>query len=57
VDKVRDKRDGEIYARKTIMTREVAMKQVVRELNILYNLVHPNIVPCFGGYVSPSTVR
>jgi hypothetical protein len=55
VDKVRDKRDGEVYARKTIMTREVAMKQVVRELNILYNMMHPNIVPCFGGYVSPSS--
>lgn len=55
VYKVRDKRDGEIYARKTIMTREVAMKQVVRELNILYNMMHPNIVLFFGGYVSPSS--
>jgi len=55
VHKVRDKRDGEIYARKTIMTREVAMKQIFRELNVLHNMVHPNIVPCFGGYVSPSS--
>jgi mitogen-activated protein kinase kinase len=55
VHKVRDKRDGEVYARKTIMTREVAMKQVFRELNVLQNMVHPNIVPYFGGYVSPSS--
>ena len=55
VHKVRDKRDGEIYARKTIMTREVAMKQIFRELNVLHNMVHPNIVPYFGGYVSPSS--
>jgi len=55
VHKVRDKRDGQIYARKTIMTREVAMKQVVRELNILHTIMHPNIVSYFGGYISPSS--
>jgi mitogen-activated protein kinase kinase len=55
VHKVRDKRDGQVYARKTIMTREVAMKQIVRELNIVYNMTHLNIVPCFGGYASPSS--
>jgi len=55
VHKVRDKRDGEVFARKTIMTREVAMKQVVREINILQTMMHPNIVAYFGGYISPSS--
>lgn len=55
VHKVRDLRNGEIYARKTITTREVAMKQVVRELNIVTNTRHINIVPYFGAYMSPSS--
>jgi len=55
VHKVRDLRNGEVYARKTITTREVAMKQVVRELNIVTNTRHSNIVPYFGAYMSPSS--
>lgn len=55
VHQVRDRRDGQIYARKTITTREVAMKQVVRELNIISTTQHVNIVQCFGAYMSPSS--
>ncbi|KAJ3513839.1 hypothetical protein NLJ89_g2727 [Agrocybe chaxingu] len=55
VHKVRDKRDDKIYARKTITTREVAMRQVVRELNIISTTQHVNIVQCFGAYMSPSS--
>ena len=55
VHKVRDRRDGMVYARKTITTREVAMKQVVRELNIISTTQHVNIVQCFGAYMSPSS--
>jgi mitogen-activated protein kinase kinase len=55
VHKVRDTRDGTIYARKTITTREVSMRQVVRELNIISTTAHVNIVQCFGAYMSPSS--
>ena len=55
VHKVRDKRNGQIYARKTITTREVAMKQVVRELNIVAKTHHSNIVQCYCAYMSPSS--
>ncbi|KDR73018.1 hypothetical protein GALMADRAFT_73382 [Galerina marginata CBS 339.88] len=55
VHKVQDKRDGMIYARKTITTRETSMRQVVRELNIISTTSHVNIVQCFGAYMSPSS--
>ncbi|KAF8896874.1 kinase-like domain-containing protein [Gymnopilus junonius] len=55
VHKVRDTRDGMLYARKTITTREVSMRQVVRELNIISTSGHANIVQCFGAYMSPSS--
>lgn len=55
VHKVRDVRNGEILACKTITTREVAMKQVVRELEVVTKTRHINIVPYFGAYVSPSS--
>ncbi|PPQ94693.1 hypothetical protein CVT25_009548 [Psilocybe cyanescens] len=55
VHHVRDIRDGTIYARKTITTREVSTRQVVRELNIITTTSHVNIVQCFGAYMSPSS--
>ncbi|KAF4622557.1 hypothetical protein D9613_009375 [Agrocybe pediades] len=55
VHKVRDTRDGTVYALKTITTREVAVRQVVRELNIISTTSHINIVQCFGAYMSPSS--
>ncbi|KAF9530682.1 kinase-like domain-containing protein [Crepidotus variabilis] len=55
VHKVLDKRSNVLYARKTITTREVAMKQVVRELHIISSTSHTNIVQCYGAYMSPSS--
>ncbi|KAH9479134.1 MAP kinase kinase skh1/pek1 [Psilocybe cubensis] len=55
VHHVRDTRDGSIYARKTITTREVSTRQVVRELKIIATTSHVNIVQCFGAYMSPSS--
>jgi len=56
VHKVQDKREsGKVYARKTITTREVAVRRIVRELNIISTTSHVNIVQCFGAYMSPSS--
>lgn len=55
VHKVRDKRSGLVYARKTITTREVAVKHVVRELSVISSTHHVNIVQCYGVYMSPSS--
>ncbi|KAF8814531.1 kinase-like protein [Phlegmacium glaucopus] len=55
VHKVCDKRSGNIYARKTITTREVAVKHVVRELSIISSTHHVNIVQCYGAYMVPSS--
>ncbi|KAF8151661.1 kinase-like domain-containing protein [Crassisporium funariophilum] len=55
VHKVRDTRSGLVYARKTITTREVAVKQVLRELSIISSTHHVNIVQCHGAYMSPSS--
>jgi hypothetical protein len=55
VHKVRDKRSGYVYARKTITTREVAVKHVVRELSVMSSTHHVNIVQCYGVYMSPSS--
>lgn len=55
VQKVRDNRSGGVYARKTITTREVAVKHVVRELSIISSTHHVNIVQCYGAYMSPSS--
>jgi mitogen-activated protein kinase kinase len=55
VHKVRDKRSGAVYARKTITTREVAVKHVVRELSVISSTHHVNIVQCYGVYMSPSS--
>ena len=55
VYKVRDKRSERIYAQKTITTREVAVKHVVRELSVISSSHHVNIVQCYGAYMSPSS--
>jgi mitogen-activated protein kinase kinase len=55
VHKVRDTRSGIVYARKTITTREVAVKHVVRELSVISSTHHVNIVQCYGAYMSPSS--
>ena len=55
VHKVRDKRSGAVYARKTITTREVTVKHVVRELSVISSTHHVNIVQCYGVYMSPSS--
>ncbi|KAH7101080.1 kinase-like protein [Auriculariales sp. MPI-PUGE-AT-0066] len=55
VHKVRDKRTGEILARKTIPTRTTPARQVLRELQFLRDSVHDNIVTFYGAYMTPST--
>ena len=55
VQKVRDTRSGVVYARKTITTREVAVKHVIRELSVISSTHHVNIVQCYGAYMSPSS--
>lgn len=55
VHEVRDKRTGKFMARKTITTREAPMKQVVRELEIITSIKHPNIIHFYGAYMSPSS--
>ena len=54
VHKVRHTQSGMILARKTITTLEVPRTQLSRELNIAASADHPNIVKCFGVYMSPS---
>ncbi|GLB37628.1 putative protein tyrosine kinase [Lyophyllum shimeji] len=55
VHKVRDKRTGKIMARKTITTREVPMKQLLREVSIISSTNHVNIIEFHGAYMSPSS--
>jgi mitogen-activated protein kinase kinase len=55
VHEVKDKRTGVFMARKTITTREAPMKQVVRELEIITSIKHPNIIRFYGAYMSPSS--
>jgi mitogen-activated protein kinase kinase len=55
VHKVKDKRTGEIMARKTITTREAPMKQLLRELAIISSNTHVNIIQFHGAYMSPSS--
>jgi len=54
VQAVQDKRTGRRLARKTIITHEGPLKQLVRELAFLSGLRHTNIVRFFGAYMSPS---
>ena len=54
VQAVQDKRTGRRFARKTIITHEGPLKQLVRELAFLSGLRHTNIVRFYGAYMSPS---
>ncbi|KAI9456304.1 kinase [Russula earlei] len=54
VEAVRDKRTGRRFARKTIITHEGPLKQLVRELAFLSGLRHTNVVRFYGAYMSPS---
>ncbi|KAI0027708.1 kinase-like protein, partial [Vararia minispora EC-137] len=55
VHSVRDTRTSALLARKTIQTREAPMKQLLRELNLITTIAHPNIIRFFGAYMSPSS--
>lgn len=55
VHEVKDTRTGIIMARKTIPTHEAPMKQLFRELSMITNISHPNIVHFYGAYMSPSS--
>jgi mitogen-activated protein kinase kinase len=55
VHKVKDKRTGLIMARKTITTRGVPVKQIMRELSIAASAEHINIIKWHGTYMSPSS--
>ena len=55
VHKVKDKRTNVIMARKTITTREVPVKQLMRELSIAASAEHINITKWHGTYMSPSS--
>jgi serine/threonine protein kinase len=52
VQAVQDKRTGLRFARKTIITREGPLKQLVRELALLSGLRYTNIVRFYGAYMS-----
>ncbi|KAI0301070.1 kinase-like domain-containing protein [Multifurca ochricompacta] len=54
VQTVQDKRSGRRFARKTIITHEGPLKQLVRELAFLSGLRHTNVVRFYGAYMSPS---
>lgn len=55
VYKVRDKRTGELYARKTIPTRTTPARQLLAELRHLSNTRHSNICEFYGAYMSSSS--
>ena len=55
VHKVKDRRTDLIMARKTITTREVPVKQLMRELSIAASAEHINIIKWHGTYMSPSS--
>ncbi|KAF5370679.1 hypothetical protein D9758_001895 [Tetrapyrgos nigripes] len=55
VHKVKDKKTGRIIARKTITTRAAPIRQLERELSIMYSTKHPNIIRFHGAYMSPSS--
>lgn len=52
---MKDTRTGIVMARKTIPTHEAPMKQLFRELSMITNISHPNIVHFYGAYMSPSS--
>lgn len=55
VYKVRDKRNGQIMARKTITTLEAPLKQLLREIKIISSTSHVNIIKFYGAYMSSSS--
>lgn len=55
VYKVKDKRTGDLYARKTIPTRTTPAKQLLAELKHLSNTKHSNICEFYGAYMSSSS--
>lgn len=56
VHKVIDKRDGATFARKIITTRDSSsIRQVLREITIIFGMRHKNIVSSYGVYMSPSS--
>ena len=55
VHKVKSRRTGLIMARKTITTREVPVKQLMREVSIGASADHINIIKWHGAYMSPSS--
>ncbi|KAI0250176.1 kinase-like domain-containing protein [Lactifluus subvellereus] len=57
VEAVKDKRTGRRFARKTIITHEGPLKQLVRELAFLSGLRHTNVVRFYGAYMSPSNTE
>ena len=57
VHKVKDKRTNLIMARKTITTREVPVRQLMRELSIAASAEHINIIKWHGTYMSSSSTE
>lgn len=57
VHKVKDTRTNVILARKTITTREVPVRQLMRELSIAASAEHINIIKWHGTYMSPSSTE
>ncbi|KAI0044330.1 Pkinase-domain-containing protein [Auriscalpium vulgare] len=55
VHAVKDTRTARVLARKTILTREGPLKQLVRELSLISTLKHVNIIRFYGAYMSPSS--
>jgi mitogen-activated protein kinase kinase len=54
---VQDRRTGRRVARKTIITHEGPLKQLVRELAFPSGLRYTNIVRFYGAYMSPSNSK
>ena len=55
VHQVKDLRTGKVTARKTIVTLEALMKQLLRELSIISSTEHVNIIRFHGAYMSLSS--
>ena len=55
VHQVKDIRTGKFTARKTIVTLEASMKQLLRELSIISSTEHVNIIRFHGAYMSLSS--
>ncbi|KAH9949547.1 kinase-like protein [Amylocystis lapponica] len=55
VYKVKDRRTGNVMARKSITTLEAPMKQLLREIRIISSTSHVNIIHFYGAYITPSS--